>query len=67
MERYMQIWEYTTEGIELVCQGTKDIIIEFVKEKFPMYNVGIKTPLYRLAEIIQTKYQLWSNGKRIYP
>ena len=67
MKSYMQIWEYTTEGIKLVCQGTKNVMIEFIKEKFPMYNIGTRTPLYRLAEVIQSRYQLWSNGKRIYP
>ena len=50
-----------------MCQGTKDAMIEFIKKKFPMYNIGTRTPLYKLAEVIQSKYQLWSNGKRIYP
>lgn len=67
MKSYMQIWEYSTEGTKLVFDGTKEMIIEFVKEKFSMYNVGKRTPLYKIAEIIQSKYQLWSNGKRIYP
>ena len=67
MKSYMQLWEYTTGGIKLVTQGSKIEIIDFIKTKFPMYNIGYRTPLYKLSEIIQSKYQLYSNGKRIYP
>lgn len=67
MKSYMQIYEYTTDGIKLIFDGTKDMIVDFVKSKFPMYNVGLRTPLYKIAEVIQSKYQLYSNGNRIYP
>ena len=61
-----EIWkiEPTMDVLKLQTFDKKDLI-DWCILNFPMYKVGIKTPLYRISQVIQPHYIIRRNGRDV--
>lgn len=51
---------------EIVFSGDKKELVKWISNNYKGYNVGERTSLWQLAQVIQVDYILFKNEKRIY-
>ena len=51
---------------EIVFNGDKKELVKWISDNYKGCNIGERTSLWQLAQIIQVNYNLFKNEKRIY-
>lgn len=50
----------------VLFEGNKQELINYINSTNEVYQVGNRTPLHKIAYVLQPDYKLFRNGKEVY-